>query len=325
MDVSFINGNWIDLIIVIFLITFVISGFERGFIVNCIDLVGFILSFVIALKYYSFISLLLVANFSLPKGIANALGFIFIGFAIETILFITARFIYQKIPSTIRNSKFNKWLGPIPAFINGLVVVAFFLTVVVATPIQPRVKQAIINSQFGGPLVSHTQIIEREISSIFGEAVLDTLSFITIPAQSEERVDLGFTTHEVTSDPDSELEMFNLINIERKKAGLPVVVVDFQLKDVAREHAKDMFSKGYFSHVNASGQTPFDRLEVAGIDFIAAGENLAFAPTVKLAHEGLMQSPGHRANILSADFGKVGVGVIDGGVYGKMFVQNFTN
>jgi len=38
-----------------------------------------------------------------------------------------------------------------------------------------------------------------------------------------------------------------------------------------------------------------------------------------------MDSPGHRANILRPDFRKVGIGVIDGGAYGKMFVQVFTD
>jgi uncharacterized protein YkwD len=52
---------------------------------------------------------------------------------------------------------------------------------------------------------------------------------------------------------------------------------------------------------------------------------LAYAASVDLAHNGLMRSPGHRANILSADFGQVGIGVIDGGIYGKMFTQEFTN
>ena len=66
-------------------------------------------------------------------------------------------------------------------------------------------------------------------------------------------------------------------------------------------------------------------MEKAGISYQAAGENLAYAPNVDVAHTGLMNSEGHRANILSADFGKVGIGVIDGGVYGKMFVQEFTD
>jgi uncharacterized protein YkwD len=58
---------------------------------------------------------------------------------------------------------------------------------------------------------------------------------------------------------------------------------------------------------------------------LSAGENLAYAPSVAIAHEGLMNSPGHRENILRASFNKLGVGVIDAGVNGKMFCQEFTN
>ena len=66
-------------------------------------------------------------------------------------------------------------------------------------------------------------------------------------------------------------------------------------------------------------------MERYNIKFSAAGENLALAPNVSLAHQGLMNSPGHRANIMSGDFGKVGIGVVDGGIYGEMFVQEFTD
>ena len=84
-------------------------------------------------------------------------------------------------------------------------------------------------------------------------------------------------------------------------------------------------SQGYFSHYNPEGESPFDRMEKAEINYLAAGENLALAPTVTLSHQGLMNSPGHKANILSPDYGKIGIGVIDGGIYGKMFVQEFTD
>ena len=64
-------------------------------------------------------------------------------------------------------------------------------------------------------------------------------------------------------------------------------------------------------------------MEKAGIKFGAAGENIAYASTLELAHNGLMRSPGHRANILSDDFKRIGIGVMDGGIYGKMFGQDF--
>jgi uncharacterized protein YkwD len=86
-----------------------------------------------------------------------------------------------------------------------------------------------------------------------------------------------------------------------------------------------MFARGYFSHVTPEGRSPFDRMEAAGVSFRTAGENLALAPTLRIAHTGLMNSPGHRANILRPAFGRLGIGVMDGGPRGLMVTQNFRN
>jgi uncharacterized protein YkwD len=63
----------------------------------------------------------------------------------------------------------------------------------------------------------------------------------------------------------------------------------------------------------------------AGVQFRTAGENLALAPTVRVAHTGLMNSPGHRANILRPAFGRLGIGIVDGGYRGIMVSQEFRN
>lgn len=55
------------------------------------------------------------------------------------------------------------------------------------------------------------------------------------------------------------------------------------------------------------------------------GENLAFAPNLELAHQGLMNSPGHRANILSSDYYKIGIGIAQSEDYGLMITQVFSN
>lgn len=325
MNISSLNGNWIDLIIVVFLLVYIISSLDKGFIINLIDLLGFIFSFAAALKLYHFAATFLVSNFSLPLGIAKVLGFIILGFTTETLFFILIRLVYKLIPKKITQSSLNKLLGPIPAIVNSLIVIAFFLTIIVATPIQPAIKKAVFDAKIGGLLVTHTETIERELSKIFGEAISDTLQFITISPESSERVNLKFTTAEVTVDRESEEKMLQFINKERVTIGLSSLLSDIKLQEAARKHGQEMFQKGYFSHITPEGLSPFDRMEKLDISFTAAGENLAFAPTVETAHQGLMQSPGHRANILSPDFGKVGIGIIDGGIYGKMFVQEFTN
>ena len=119
--------------------------------------------------------------------------------------------------------------------------------------------------------------------------------------------------------------MLNLVNLERGKKGLPTLAFAEDLSGVARLHAKDMLERGYFSHYTPEGASPFDRMEAFGITYQYAGENLAFAPDVQIAMAGLMKSPGHRENILSPNFRKGGIGVIDAGIYGKMFVQEFSD
>lgn len=119
--------------------------------------------------------------------------------------------------------------------------------------------------------------------------------------------------------------MLEMINAERREHGLRPLEMDPELRDVARKHSRDMFQRGFFSHVNPDGENPFDRMREEGIRFGTAGENLAMAPTVRIAHEGLMQSPGHRANILNRSFGKVGIGVYASSGYNKVFTQVFTN
>ena len=86
-----------------------------------------------------------------------------------------------------------------------------------------------------------------------------------------------------------------------------------------------MLARGYFSHYTPEGLSPFDRMNQAHISFTYAGENLAFSANVQLAMQGLMNSPGHKANILSSHYHKIGIGVIDAGIYGEMFDQEFTD
>jgi len=120
-----------------------------------------------------------------------------------------------------------------------------------------------------------------------------------------------------------EQKMLNLINQERAKEGLSPLKPNSELVRLARLKAKDMISKGYFSHTSPTYGSPFDMMKSAGVSYRYAGENLAGASGVETAHKNLMNSPGHKANILNKSFTEVGIGIIDGGPYGKMFVQMF--
>lgn len=339
MDVPALHGNWVDLGIIIVILTYLIGGWKRGFILGMIDFFGFILSFIIAIHFYSFFGKLLIVNFSFPQGIANAAGFLIGGILSEllystVIVNIFVRKFYFKIIRKYQDNKqaetilrVDKFFGFVPSVGEALVFITFILTLLISLPIQGVIKNDISISKIGGPLVSRTQGIERQLNMIFGEAVNETLNFLTIspnPA-SGETVKLHFKQTQVKIDESAETKMLSLINQERAKKGLRHLSISFELQELARDYAKDMLAKGYFSHNNPEGQSPFVRMEQVDITYGVAGENLALAPNVQLAHQGLMNSKGHRENILSPDFNKVGIGVIDGGIYGEMFVQEFTD
>ncbi|MEW6624272.1 MAG: CAP domain-containing protein [Bacillota bacterium] len=120
-----------------------------------------------------------------------------------------------------------------------------------------------------------------------------------------------------------EQKMLNLVNQERTKAGLQPLTVHPELVKLARLKSEDMIKNKYFAHQSPTYGSPFDMMKAAGIKYSAAGENLAGAPTVETAHTNLMNSSGHRANILNAKYTHIGIGIVDGGPYGKMFTQMF--
>jgi uncharacterized YkwD family protein len=117
--------------------------------------------------------------------------------------------------------------------------------------------------------------------------------------------------------------MISLVNQERARAGLPSLATDPQLTRLARMKSADMVRLNYFSHISPTYGSPFDMMREAGVPFTYAGENLAGATTLALAHDGLMQSTGHRANILRSQFTHIGIGVVEGGQFGLVFTQMF--
>jgi len=121
-----------------------------------------------------------------------------------------------------------------------------------------------------------------------------------------------------------EREMVEYVNGERVKAGLNPLQVDIQLSNVARVKSQDMVDNGYFAHNSPTYGSPFEMMRDFGIRYRAAGENIAKNSSVTAAHEALMNSEGHRANILNQNFTHIGIGIVDsGGIGGIIITQMF--
>lgn len=117
--------------------------------------------------------------------------------------------------------------------------------------------------------------------------------------------------------------MLELVNEERVKAGAKPLTFDVELANVANVKAKDMVDNNYFSHDSPTYGSPFNMMKNFGIRYSSAGENLAGYNSVDKAHVGLMNSDGHRRNILNPNFTHIGIGVHKSPKYGYVFVQMF--
>lgn len=317
--------NWVDLVIILLLVFFAFEGYRRSFINEAIDFGSFLLAFFLSLRFYSVVSNFYQNNFQIPHSLAAVLGFISVWLLIETVLFIIVQLIMPKLKILSSIDKNLQPISFIPSTLRGLVFIAILLVIVGTFPIQPRIKMAVNESSLGSKILSTSQRLETPLKNVFGGLSQDTLSFLTIKPKSDETVDLGFTTKKFSPSPTDEQRMIGLVNKERTERGLKPLIFDEKLQDVGRGHSADMFERGYFSHYSPEGKTVANRAEENNIDYMVIGENLAYAPDLELAHNGLMNSPGHRANILSADYNKIGIGIMDGGVYGLMVTQVFSN
>lgn len=333
--------NGLDILILIVLLLYAVEGYAAGFFGELFDLVSFLLSFIIGLKFYSLLGPVLSQLFGLPPGFAKAGAFFLLAFISELLvmLFLRKLFFHARArigtqlnlsdrPVSMR-AVYIEWadrvFGMGLGVCSALVLLSFFLTLLLSLPFSPFLKQTIAKSKIGNRLVANTQGVEKTITNVLGGAVNETLTFLTVKPEGDETVNLRFTTTNVHVDALAEAQMLMLVNKERAKVGLEPLVMDEKLQAVARSHSRDMFARGYFSHYTPEGLSPFDRMANANITYEYAGENLALAPNVEVAMEGLMNSPGHKANILSPNFKRVGIGGIDGGIYGQMFSQEFTD
>ena len=97
------------------------------------------------------------------------------------------------------------------------------------------------------------------------------------------------------------------------------------LRCAARKHSADMEARGFFDHVNPDGQSPWDRMDMAGYGaYSNAGENIAAgSPDAAGTMAQWMESDGHCSNIMNPDFTQIGVGYHPGGQYGHLWTQVF--
>lgn len=152
----------------------------------------------------------------------------------------------------------------------------------------------------------------------------------TQPTQTAQNTQAEANKTTAAATPSSnvsyEERVAQLVNIEREKNGLQPLAFDSSISNVARAKSKDMADNNYFAHQSPTYGSAGDMLRNFGINWSAWGENIASGQdTPEEVVNAWMNSEGHRANILSSNFGKIGVGYVTNSNGTAYWTQMFTN
>jgi uncharacterized protein YkwD len=317
--------NYIDIILIIVVLLSVWSGWHKGFINGAIELLVMAGSLLAAFFLYPYLSAFFEKYIPSFGVWTEPLAFILIIIFSRVLLSMLVSRILMMIPKAAHYNVGNRLLGLFPGFINGLIYAIIVAALLMTIPFSDSISSATRESTAANRLAEPVEWLDEKLSPVFDEAVKKSISKLTVDPESKKSIDLPFKVTSPKAREELELKMLELVNEERAKEGLNPLKWDPEILPVARAHSADMFARGYFSHVSPEGKTPSDRIRAGKVRFLTAGENLALGPTLSICHKGLMNSPGHRANILHRAYGRVGIGILDGGRHGLMITQNFRN
>jgi uncharacterized protein YkwD len=316
--------NWIDLLLIFVLLLAAWIGWRRGFIIGSLNLLTWPGSIALAYLLYPLTATALAKI--VHAGVWHlAIAFILIAIVSRVLIGFIVNRILKIIPEQANHDKVNRFLGVIPGFINGLIFATIITEILFGIPLQKNISSETQKSGIAKTLSVPAAWANKKLAPVFEQVARQTMNSQAENSTSHELVDLHFTYDNPEVRPELEKRMLEMINKERAKEGLKPLKADPQETMVARAHSKDMFQRGFFAHTDPDGKDPFDRMKAARLKFSTAGENLALAQTLENAHTNLMNSPGHRANIMSRAFTRVGIGIQDGGFYGIMISQEFRN
>jgi uncharacterized protein YkwD/uncharacterized membrane protein required for colicin V production len=302
-----------------------IAGLRAGFIVTLYGLITWVVAIPVALLLQSPLGSA-VERVGVAAPLARTVAFVVVLLLIEAAFGVLGSLAVVPFARRLHAATFfgaiDRVLGIVPSVLRMLVIAAVGLAAALVLPVGNDVRAAIDGSTIGQVLVQQVAAAQPMLGALAGPDDSSPLFVTKLGADQSQALDLPDDLT-LVADPAAEQEMLKLVNDERTARGLAPLELDQRLVPVARQHSEEMFRLKYFGHQSPVSGSPFDRLAAAKITYSRAGENLAYAHSVAVAHGGLMDSQGHRENILRPEFTRIGIGVVSAGSYGRMFTQLF--
>lgn len=317
--------NAVDVLIVAALVLAIVTGIRAGFVATLYGLITWIVAIPVALLLQGPLGAL-IARIGLAAPVARTLGFVLVLLLVEGAFAAVGAIAVAPFVKRVHTDRVlgpaDRALGVIPSMLRTLVIAAVALAAALVLPVGNDVRATIDGSRIGQVLVEQVAAAQPALGALAGQDEGAPLFVTKLGADQSQKLELPDTLT-LVPDPDAEAEMLRLLNAERTSRGLAALELDPRLVPIARQHSEEMFRLKYFGHQSPVSGSPFDRIAAAKIGYSRAGENLAYAQSVAVAHRGLMDSEGHRENILRPEFTRVGIGVVSAGSYGRMFTQLF--
>jgi uncharacterized protein YkwD/uncharacterized membrane protein required for colicin V production len=317
--------NAVDLLIAAAVVLAIVTGIRAGFIKTLYGLITWIVSIPAAFALQGPLGSL-VAIAGATSTVARMIAFVGALIVINVGLMVVGSLAVYPFVDRIHRDRalgiVDRALGVLPSVLRMLVITAIALAAALVLPIGSDARSAIDRSGAAQALIAQVSLVRPIMGGLTAQDPNEPIVVTKLGADQSERLDLP-NDLALAPDPDAEQEMLRLLNQERTSRGLAALELAPRALPVARQHSEEMFRLKYFGHQSPVLGSPFDRLQAAKISYTRAGENLAYAPSVSIAHRGLMESQGHRENILRPEFTHVAIGVISGGAYGRMFTQLF--
>jgi uncharacterized protein YkwD len=325
------SGSILDLLAVVVVTLAVLDGGRRGFFVSTLSVVILGIAFLGGLRLLALGDSPGLAAFGLSSPIVSLLLFLaclvlshVIQTIVDTAIVPARRVVFAEQDTT---DYVERLAGVIPGVARGAIYVLFLGTLLAAA-----------SSRLAMPLSSTASVafgvatqamadsaIEKLVSSVSGSpvAVVSTMSSDRATADFPVAVDIQPETAAV-EDAESEKQFLAIVNLAREQAGAGALIPDDGLHRAAWGHTAEMLLLGYFAHDSPEMGAPPARYAAAGVTYRQLGENLAYAPSLESAFNGLYASEQHRETMLSTTFHRTGLGIARGPTW-ILVTQEFTD
>jgi len=263
--------HWLDLILLVVLARYAVDGWRRGCAKLFLELAGFAISILLSTLTYRSVGLVFDDLFPVPPSYVDAVAFLLVWWLVDLAWPYAADAIHERLPERWRLFREYKALCVVPGVLNGILISCVIVTVMLSFPLPAGLKRDARVSIVALTMPEIIRGMDHLLKPALGALADKSFEMQTMQPWSDTFIDLHFRTYDVAVDPESEDEMLRLVDIERFKQGVGPLTVDPGLREVARAHARDMFERGYFAHIDPDGRKPYERVERAGIAFGVTG------------------------------------------------------